>query len=310
MGDTPKRADLRAAQQLYGEGNYGKVLDLLRSIVEEEPASPEANLLLAQCLNRIGRHEEAVALLDYKEDVLGGSKEATELRDYLRSALAPPKPDQEIRLDSYETSIPSEFLHVLQRRLHNFYYKGVALQKNPFDLAIYSRLISELRPQTIVEIGSKAGGSALWFADQCQIFGLTTTIISIDLIPVTTLNDSRIKFIRGDAEHLAETPQIDWSKDLTSPLLVIDDASHYTKTSMAIASFFHPLLSSGDYFVIEDGIISDLYPEACPDYSSGPHQAIRYLLTRFPEKYAIDRDLCDMFGYNVTWCTNGFLRVH
>ena len=301
--------DLRAAQQLYQDANYGKALGLLRTIVVENPDSPEANLLFAQCLNQIGRHEEALSLLENQENVLEDLKEATELRNYLKGALAPPKPDEQIPLGSYQTSIPKKFLGVLQRRLHNFYYKGVALQKNPFDLAIYSRLIPELRPRTIVEIGSKAGGSALWFADQCRIFELNTNIISVDLIPVTSVKDPRIRFIQGDAEHLAETLQIDWSKDLVSPLLVIDDASHYTKTSMAIASFFHPFLKTGDYLVIEDGIISDLYPEVCPDYSSGPHQTIRYLLETFPEKYSIDRALCDMFGYNVTWCTNGFLKV-
>jgi cephalosporin hydroxylase len=307
--DLPKPPNLRTAQQFLSDAEYGKALELLRNIVNENPGSPEANLLLARCLNQIGRHEEALLLLESQKDILDNLREAAELREYLGSALAPPTPDKQISRGSYETSIPREFLRVLQRRLHNFYYKGVALQKNPFDLAIYSRLISESRPRTIVEIGSKAGGSALWFADQCRNFGVDSNIISVDLVPVTAVSDPRIKFLQGDAEHLAETLQVDWSKDLVRPLLVIDDASHYAKTSMAIASFFHPLLDSGDYFVIEDGIISDLYPEACPNYSSGPHQAIRYLIKNYPDKYAIDRGLCDMFGYNVTWCTNGFLRV-
>jgi cephalosporin hydroxylase len=309
MDVSPPPPDLSIARQLYQDANYGKALELLQTVVAENPGSPEANLLFAQCLNQIGRHEEALLLLEHQANVLGNLQEATELRNYLRSALAPPKPDERIPLGSYQTSIPKEFLGVLQRRLHNFYYKGVALQKNPFDLAIYNRLIPELRPRTIVEIGSKAGGSALWFADQCRIFELNTNIISVDLIPVTTVKDPRIRFIQGDAEHLAETLHIDWSRALVSPLLVIDDASHYTKTSMAIASFFHPFLNPGDYLVIEDGIISDLYPEVCPNYSSGPHQTIRYLLETFPEKYSIDRALCDLFGYNVTWCTNGFLKV-
>src|SRR4029077_10326798 len=132
--------DLRAAQQFYQDTNYGKALELLRTIVGKNPGSPEANLLFAQCLNQIGRHEEALSLLEQQENVLENLKEATELRNRLRSALAPPKPDERIPLGSYQTSIPKEFLGVLQRRLHNFYYKGVALQKNPFDLAIYSRL--------------------------------------------------------------------------------------------------------------------------------------------------------------------------
>jgi cephalosporin hydroxylase len=95
---------------------------------------------------------------------------------------------------------------------------------------------------------------------------------------------------------------------LEPPLLVIDDANHEASTCIRIADFIHPLLQSGDYFVVEDGIISDLYPAGYPNASSGPHMAIRHVLERHPDDYVIDRIYCDMFGYNATWCTNGFLK--
>ena len=69
-----------------------------------------------------------------------------------------------------------------------------------------------------------------------------------------------------------------------------------------IADFFHPLLRRGDYFVIEDGIISDLSPDFFPTASRG------HVLNRYPDAYMIDRFYSDMFGYKATWCTNGFLR--
>jgi cephalosporin hydroxylase len=97
-------------------------------------------------------------------------------------------------------------------------------------------------------------------------------------------------------------------QSLARPWLVIDDANHEAQTCVRIAEFLHPLLESGDYYVIEDGIISDLYPDAYPDFSSGPHTAVRHLLSLYPRQYEIDRNYCDMFGYNATWCTNGFLR--
>lgn len=65
-------------------------------------------------------------------------------------------------------------------RLH---LRGVPCLKNPFDLARYSMLIHRQRPGTLVEIGSAAGGSALWFADQCRVHGLATKVISADLQP-------------------------------------------------------------------------------------------------------------------------------
>src|SRR5262245_7785453 len=48
-------------------------------------------------------------------------------------------------------------------------YKGLMNLKNPFDLALYTRLIWELQPRTIFEFGSLQGGSGLWLADQMSI---------------------------------------------------------------------------------------------------------------------------------------------
>lgn len=118
----------------------------------------------------------------------------------------------------------------------------------------------------------------------------------------------RITFLEGDANDLGQTAHLDWTLDLKPPLLIIDDASHEAATCIRIADFIHPFLRRGDYFVIEDGVISDLYPEAYPNATSGPHLAVRHLLEQYRDAYLIDRFYCDMFGYNATWCTNGFLK--
>jgi cephalosporin hydroxylase len=128
------------------------------------------------------------------------------------------------------------------------------------------------------------------------------------LIKVEDVTHPQVTFLQGDANDLARTDGIEWESDLIPPLLLIDDANHQELTCIRIADFFHPLLYRGDYYVIEDGIISDLSPEAFPNASSGPHMAVRHLLKQYPDAYMIDRSYCDMFGYNATWCTNGFLR--
>jgi cephalosporin hydroxylase len=38
-------------------------------------------------------------------------------------------------------------------------YRGVPMLKNPFDLALYLLLLWRLKPRTVIEIGSKSGGS-------------------------------------------------------------------------------------------------------------------------------------------------------
>ena len=60
-------------------------------------------------------------------------------------------------------------------------WRGVLCNKNPFDMALYPMLLWERKPRTIIEIGSKEGGSAIWLADICARFGIDVRIVSVDI---------------------------------------------------------------------------------------------------------------------------------
>jgi len=301
--------DLKHATNDLKEGRFIEGLRRLRFLQRVHPTLPEVNYELACCYDKLGRHKEAVYHLGRELEIQPKHEPAKRLAAFLSQALSPPRIPEEMAADqAWRSSVPREFLHSLQKRLHNFSYMGVPLLKNPFDLAIYSQLLWMLKPRTILEIGSESGGSALWFAHQLDAFYSECRIFSLDVIRVEKVSHPKIKFLEGDANDLARCHEIDWASDLKPPLLVIDDASHEASTCIRIADFIHPLLRSGDYFVIEDGIISDLYPESYPNATSGPHVAIQHLLNQHPGAYLIDRYYCDMFGYNATWCTNGFLK--
>jgi cephalosporin hydroxylase len=308
MSKSPDDILSEASSRLI-EGKLLEALELLRSLQRTNSSMPEVNYILARCYQQIGRHEQALESVRRELEIQPANEAAKQLEAFLSKALSPPEiSEQHFRERPWHSSVPVKFLQALQRRLHNFSYLGTPLLKNPFDLAIYSQLLWALKPRTIVEIGSKSGGSAIWFAHQLDVFQREFRIFSIDLIKVEDVAHPRVTFLQGDANDLGQTGGIDWAADLIPPLLLIDDANHQESTCIRIADFFHPLLRQGDYFVIEDGIISDLSPETFPNASSGPHMAIRQLLERHPDAYIIDRFYCDMFGYNATWCTNGFLR--
>jgi len=308
MSRRPEDVLEQATNELR-EGRLSDGLRMLRSLQQVHADLPELNYQLARCYDQLGRHRKAVDHLSRELEIQPNHEPSKKLSAFLSQALSPPQiPDGITDEQVWRSSVPCEFLKSLQKRLHNFSYMGIPLLKNPFDLAIYSQLLWRLKPRTIVEIGSESGGSALWFAHQLDAFQSQCRIFSIDIIGVESVHHPRITFLEGDANDLGRTARIDWTSDLDPPLLVIDDASHEAGTCIRIADFIHPLLRSGDYFVVEDGIISDLYPEAYPNATSGPHVAIRHLLERHPDAYLIDRFYCDMFGYNATWCTNGFLQ--
>ena len=79
------------------------------------------------------------------------------------------------------TSLPPAALSTVQNGTMNYSYKGISTLKCPFDLALYSLLLWNLKPRTIIEIGSNKGGSAIWLADQLRAFAIDGHVWSYDL---------------------------------------------------------------------------------------------------------------------------------
>jgi cephalosporin hydroxylase len=200
------------------------------------------------------------------------------------------------------TDIPYDLLMKIQQGTMSYRYRGVPMWKNPFDLALYPLLLEHARPSTLIEIGTNAGGSALWFADQRP--GMQ--VISIDLEPPVGLEHPFVEFRRGDARQLSDVLSAACMESLERPLLVIEDSSHHSATTAAVLDFFDPWLRPGEYIVIEDGILTAM--GVGDSYDGGPLRAIHEFLSRSAGRYETDRTFCDYFGRNVTWNVDGYLR--
>lgn len=297
------------ARQLFELNDYPGVIKTIGRLEQTDHREPGLARLLALSYSHIGRHDLALqwaekALLEDPQDTVV-SDLVTTIRAVFDSSE---KSAREKRLSPWTSGLPLETLRQIQSGLHRVKYRGIEMLKNPFDIAIYMQLLWDLQPGTVFEIGTHSGGAAAWFADQLINFGLPGRVITVDLIQTTNLEHPRVQFLEGDATNLAEALSPELLQSSPHPWLVIEDSSHEIITSEAVWRFFHPFLISGDYLVIEDGIISDLFPDAYPHFSSGPHIAIRRLLSEFPDLYEVDRRYCDFFGHNFTWCTNGFIR--
>ncbi len=166
---------------------------------------------------------------------------------------------------------------------------------------LYMQLFERLKPNTIIEIGSKSGGSALWFADMISAAGRKPRIVSVDLEP-PSLVDDRIDFLRGDALNLGASLTDDRLAELPRPWVVTEDSAHVYETTRAVLDFFDCRLVPGEFIVIEDGYNREL----C--YTSGPNLAVSEFLKASGTRYQIDDNLCDRFGYNGTLNPNGWLR--
>lgn len=212
-----------------------------------------------------------------------------------------------MNLRSFQTAFTAPMLDGYQKGVMSYTYKGVRCLKSPIDIAIYMRLIWDLKPRTLIEIGSHSGGSALLLADLLAMSGCDDTpVISIDLNIPEGIEDSRIRFLQGSVLDLGPALEPEGLANLAHPWFVTEDSAHSYDGCMSALGFFAEHMQTGDILAIEDGVLEDL--GLARKYQGGPNRAIADFLTARPESFQIETGLCDMFGQNATYNPNGYLR--
>lgn len=185
---------------------------------------------------------------------------------------------------------------------HKTSYFGVQTLKNPFDMWVYNEIIFEVKPDVIVEIGNKNGGSTLALAHTLDLIG-KGRVIGIDLshntVPEIVKEHPRITLIESDG--VKAFPQVAAQMTTGETVLVIEDSSHTYHNTLAVLREYHGLVTEGSYFIIEDSIIRHGL-DAGP--TIGPYEAVFDFLEENDDFY-IDRD---KEKYIVTWNPSGFLR--
>jgi len=186
---------------------------------------------------------------------------------------------------------------------HNVTYRGIEAIKAPFDYVMYQMILFEVKPDLIIEIGSRKGGSALYLADLLTLIGNGEihTIDVADNINSIVKDHPRIRtFTDGWENYDLENAK------LFKNILVIDDSLHTYECTSGVLKKFRDLVTPGSYFIVEDGIIDELKLDKS-FYQGGPLKAIHeFLYTN--KDYSIDRRWCDMFGTNATFNVNGYLK--
>jgi cephalosporin hydroxylase len=171
-------------------------------------------------------------------------------------------------------------------------WRGTPLMKNVFDFAMYPALLSELRPQTVFEVGSGLGASAVWLADNLTLCGVEGRVYSVDRVKAK-MEHPLVGFFQGDCYD----PQGLFARDLLTsqphPWLVVEDAHHNVA---AVLDHFHQFMLPGDYLVVEDSDVKQ--------------DALRAFLGTHPSDYLVDTRFTDYFGRNATCAADSiFVRT-
>ena len=171
-------------------------------------------------------------------------------------------------------------------------WRGTPLMKNVFDFAIYPMLLAEIRPRTVLEVGSGMGASAAWLADNLAACGIEGRVHSVDRVKPQAEHPG-VTFRQGDCSQPDRLFDADLLRAAPHPWLVVEDAHHNVG---AVLEHFHSFLTPGDYLVVEDSDVK--------------REIIRAFIAEHPGDYLVDTRFTDYFGRNATCAANSiFVRT-
>jgi cephalosporin hydroxylase len=199
-------------------------------------------------------------------------------------------------------------------------YAGVPLVKLPEDLRVYEHLLWLSAPEVVIELGTHAGGGALWLRDRLRMLRSYSRIgagrvISIDLdlalaesalAAVDPAYASEITLVAGDVLDPELPDRIAALIPEDASCMVIEDSAHTGEaTAMALRGFAR-FVPAGGFFVVEDTCV-DVEPMRLLDtWPRGPISAIDEWLATPQGAEFVRRDDLELYG--ITCHPGGYLQ--
>jgi cephalosporin hydroxylase len=106
---------------------------------------------------------------------------------------------------------------------HRVIYRGVKAARCPFDYVIYQMIMFDFKPDLVIEIGTNAGGGALYLADLMSImnYGMVHTIDITGQCASIVAEHPRIRLFTEGWQNYDLKEAVKYSK-----VIVIEDGSH------------------------------------------------------------------------------------
>ena len=241
-------------------------------------------------------------------------------KEKLQELLNSPTRYQFIEEREDRSDVPQKLIHCETVGRFLGRYRGSVILKTTYDMVVYYQLFSDLKPKTIIEMGTFTGASALWFADSIKSLGLDTQIYTVDYDP-TLVSESmkkkipdNVKLIEGDLNKIAEVLPPEMLKSLPHPWLVIEDSHNFLST---ITAYLNDFMAVGDYLIVEDTdprIPSEVKIYNMDDiekqqpWGTDKLELMKKFAKGIGKHFMVDSFYTDYYGYNSNWHWHGFLR--
>jgi cephalosporin hydroxylase len=220
-----------------------------------------------------------------------------------------------VQVDLHSPAMRDYFRARAEQHTQDF-YAGVPLSKFPEDLRVYEHLLWLDAPDTVIELGTQFGGSALWFRDRLATLASygrianAPRVISVDL-DLSLARDAMARLENATSLTLIEGPLEDSAVvDRVAELVgercfVVEDSAHTFETTMAALRGYARFVPPGGFMVVEDGCVDDEQLRF-DHWPRGVRLAIDdWLRTSEGQAFVVRRDL-ELYG--VSCHPSGFLQ--
>jgi cephalosporin hydroxylase len=163
------------------------------------------------------------------------------------------------------------------RTWRNTWWMGIRTYKCPLDLWIYQEILSEVRPDLVIECGTAEGGTALYIAHILDLIG-KGDVITVDLVPATNPpSHPRIHYVHGSSTDPAIVRFLEDAARGKGAVIVILDSVHTREHVAEELRLYHSLVTTSSYLIVEDTNING-HP-VYSDHGPGPMEAVREFLS-------------------------------
>ncbi len=185
---------------------------------------------------------------------------------------------------------------------NNTRWMGVETQQSPLDMWVYQEMLTEVKPDVLVEAGTYKGGSAYYFA---SIFDLLKRgrVITVDIEDSSGRpRHERITYLLGSSTSDEIMEQIKRRIAPGEKVMVILDSDHRKAHVLEELKRYSALVSSGSYLIVQDTHFNG-HP-ILPNFGPGPMEAVEEFL-QTNAAFQPDRSR-EKFG--MTFNPRGFLK--
>jgi cephalosporin hydroxylase len=184
----------------------------------------------------------------------------------------------------------------------NTFWFGIPAAKNPLDFWVYQQIIYEIKPDIIIECGTAYGGSALFFANICDLIN-HGKVITIDIEKNKRRPEhNRIIYLQGSSTSNDIFNKVKSLIKKNDKVLVSLDSDHHKQHVLNELNLYSKLVSKGSYIVVEDTNING-HPVNTIG-GDGPYEAVNEFLKSNTD-FVIDKS---REQYLLTFYPNGWLK--